>query len=284
MNWNENTIDSNIRITPVMFVTRSLDEIRFWSRIMKEHSLFLRLGFRCDDTQLIAEANQFYHTFEKIEQRAHAFTAQTDPEQIRRFNTEVQHAATNIFAFKRKVLGLILTCKMPGANNFPLLVDHTSREANYFRKRLIELNEGKLKALPDAIIKENVFFLRIMADHAQFIGHLLDPSERKLVDMAQNFSNDFDQLVFQARDLESMKPQSQTVPMLDQFLDQNRVSVASLKDFKKTARDLIEECKIKSIIHPLLADHVFREAERFLAIIDMFEAHLTGGKAQPRNA
>ena len=96
--------------------------------------------------------------------------------------------------------------------------------------------------------------------------------------MAQNFSHDFDQLIFQARDLESMKPQSQTVPLLDQFLDQNRVSVSALKDFKKTARELIEECKIKSIIHPLLADHVFREAERFLAIIDMFEAHLTSEK------
>ncbi|MDO6851506.1 DUF2935 domain-containing protein [Priestia megaterium] len=260
------------------FVARSLDEIRFWSRIMKEHSLFLRLGFRCKDTQLIDEANQFYHLFEEIEQRSHSFTNQTDPEQMKRFNSEVQQAATGIFAFKRKVLGLILTCKLPGSNNFPLLVDHISREANYFRKRLIELNEGKLKPLADAIIKENVFFLRIMADHAQFIGHLLDPSERKLVDMARNFSHDFDQLVFQARDLESMKPQSQTVPLLDQFLDQNRVSVASLRDFKKTARDLIEECRIKSIIHPLLADHVFREAERFLHIIDMFEKSLQAHK------
>jgi len=266
-----------------MFVARSLDEVRFWSRIMKEHSLFLRLGFRCDDTQLIQEANQYYHLFEQIEQKSHSFNTQTDPEKIKRFNSEVQQAATGIFAFKRKVLGLILTCKLPGANNFPLLVDHTSREANYFRKRLIELNEGKLKPLADAIIKENVFFLRIMADHAKFIGHLLDPSERKLVDMARNFSNDFDQLVFQAVDLEGMKPQSQTVPLLDQFLDQNRVSVVSLRDFKKTARDLIEECKIKSIIHPLLADHVFREAERFLAIIDMFEAHLTGGTPQSRH-
>lgn len=256
------------------FVERSLDEIRFWSRIMKEHSLFLRLGFRCEDTQLIQEANQFYHLFEQIEQRAHSFTNQIDPEQMKRFNSEVQQAATGIFAFKRKILGLILNGKMQGANNFPLLVDHISREANYFRKRLIELNEGKLKPLADAIIKENVFFLRIMADHAKFIGHLLDPSERKLVDMARNFSNDFDQLVFQARDLDSMKPQSQTVPLLDQFLDENRVSVASLRDFKKTARDLIEECRIKSIIHPLLADHTFREAERFLHIIDMFEASL----------
>ncbi|OMF23479.1 hypothetical protein BK133_24110 [Paenibacillus sp. FSL H8-0548] len=259
-----------------VFVDRSLDEIRFWSRIMREHSLFLKLGFRCEDTQLINEANQFYSIFEAIENRANTFDAGTDPHTIQRFNVEVHTAASHIWAFKRKVLGLILQCQLPGANNFPLLVDHTSREAFYFRNRLEQLNAGKLDPLPDAIINENVFFLRIMADHAKFIGHLLDPSERKLVDQAKQFSDDFDQLLFQARDLDSMRPQSQTAPLLDQFLDQNRVSVKSLRDFKKTARDLIEACRIKSIIHPLLADHVFREAERFLFIIDMFENSLTG--------
>lgn len=257
------------------FVARSLDEIRFWSRIMKEHSLFLKLGFRCEDTKLIQEADYYYAVFEDIENRSHAFSLDTDPRKIKSFNEKVIVSATGIWAFKRKVLGLVIRCKLPGQNNFPLLIDHVSREANYFRKRLKELNKGKLAPLQDAIIKENVFFLRIMADHAKFIGHLLDPSERKLEDLARNFSNDFDQLLFQAKDLESMCPQSQTVPLLDQFLDQNRVSVKSLRDFKKTARDLIEECRIKSIIHPLLADHVFREAERFLEIIDMFDQHLT---------
>lgn len=261
------------------FVARSLEEVRFWSRIMKEHSLFLKLGFRCEDTQLIQEANQFYSIFEQIEGKAHSFTEATDPAQIQRFNLEAHAAATHIWAFKRKVLGLIIQCKLPGGNNFPLLVDHTSREANYFRNRLEELNEGRLDPLPDAIIHENVFFLRIMADHAKFIGHLLDPSERQLVEQARNFSHDFDQLLFQAIDLSGMRPQSQTEPLLGQFLDQNRVSVVSLRDFKKTARDLIEACRIKSIIHPLLADHVFREAERFLFIIDAFEGALTGKQA-----
>lgn len=259
-----------------VFVVRSLDEVRFWSRIMKEHSLFLKLGFRCDDTQLIQEANQFYAIFESIENRANTYSVGTDPNTIRKFNEDTYVAVSHIWAFKRKVLGLILTCKLPGANNFPLLVDHVSREANYFRNRLTELNTGRLEPLPDAIIDENVFFLRIMADHAKFISHLLDPSERKLVEQANDFSHDFDQLLFQAKDLESMRPQSQTAPLLDQFLDQNRVSVKSLRDFKKTARELIEACRIKSIIHPLLADHVFREAERFLFLIDMFENSLTG--------
>ncbi|KAF6621911.1 DUF2935 domain-containing protein, partial [Paenibacillus sp. EKM208P] len=40
--------------------------------------------------------------------------------------------------------------------------------------------------------------------------------------------------------------------------------------------------RIKSIIHPLLADHVFREAERFLFILDMFDQSLSGVKVNKR--
>jgi hypothetical protein len=260
------------------FVVKSLDEIRFWSRIMKEHALFLSLGFSYTDTALIKEAQQFITLFERIEEQLSTFSNNSDPRQIQTFNTQVYQASSSIWAYKRKVLGLILRCEIR-SNNYALLVDHTSREAAYFANRLKDLNDGKIKSAPDAIIQENVFFLKIMADHAKFMGHLLDPSERQLVEQAKEFSHDFDQLLYQAMDLDHMRPQSQTTPLLTQFLDQNRVSVVSLKNFKKTARDLIEECRIKSNIHPLLADHVFREAERFIEIIDMFEASLTKSKA-----
>ncbi|WP_173918640.1 DUF2935 domain-containing protein [Halobacillus sp. Marseille-Q1614] len=259
------------------FVARSLDEIRFWSRIMKEHALFLSLGFNFGDTKLIQEAQQFIDLFERVEQQLSQFNVNSDPQQIAAFNNQVYQAAYSIWAYKRKVLGLTLRCEIR-SNNYPLLLDHTSREAAYFAERLKELNEGKLEPTPARIIKENVFFLRIMADHSKFIGHLLDPSERKLVDQAREFSHDFDQLVFQATDLDSMRPQSETQPILNHFLDENRVSVVALRDFKKAAKELIEECRVKSNIHPLLADHVFREAERFLHIIDMFEASLTANK------
>ena len=255
------------------FVVRSLDEIRFWSRIMKEHALFLSLGFTVNEKKLIEEAQQFIAVFERIEEQLASYSEQSDPRQIYAFNAEVYQAVASIWAYKRKVLGLILRCEIR-TNNYPLLVDHVSREAAYFANRLQDLNAGNLQPLPEAIIKENIFFLKIMADHAKFIGHLLDPSERKLVEQAREFSHDFDQLMYQAIDLDSMRPESETGPLLDQFLDQNRVSVVSLRDFKKTARDLIEECRIKSNIHPLLADHVFREANRFVEIIDMFEESL----------
>jgi hypothetical protein len=259
-------------------VARSLDEIQFWSRIMKEHALFLSLGFTYEQKQLIDEARQFITVFERIEEKLSRFNVNSDLRQVQAFNTEVYQAAAAIWSYKRKVLNLTLRCEIR-TNNFPLLVDHISREAAYFANRLKELNKGVLVPKPDEVIQENVFFLRIMADHAKFIGHLLDPSERKLVEQAREFSHDFDQLLFQAIDLDSMRPQSETKPLLSQFLDQNKVSVASLRDFKKTARELIEACRIKSNIHPLLADHTFREAERFLEIIDLFEYSLNTGQS-----
>ena len=47
------------------FVNQSLDEIRFWSRIMKEHALFLSLGFSYNDSKLIQEAQHYIDVFEK---------------------------------------------------------------------------------------------------------------------------------------------------------------------------------------------------------------------------
>jgi hypothetical protein len=104
---------------------------------------------------LINEDNQFYATFEAIENSANACTIGTDPHTIKRFNEEVHNAVSYIWAFKRKVLGLILRCQLPGANNFPLLVDHVSREANYFRNRLTELNTGITNYQKPSNINEN---------------------------------------------------------------------------------------------------------------------------------
>ena len=59
MNRDETSLHPDTGVTSGMFVERSLNEIRFWSRIMKEHSLFLRLGFRAEDTQLIKRLINF---------------------------------------------------------------------------------------------------------------------------------------------------------------------------------------------------------------------------------
>lgn len=176
--------------------------------------------------------------------------------------------------FKRNLLILIINGKVHGFN-FPLLVDHIAREAEYFMNTLQKFNNGILEPIQDAIIHENVFWLRIMMEHSRFIASLLDPSERNLVTAARKFGDDFETLLNQARDVESMlyhkKP---TYPIIGKMNKDSESATEELRNFKKAGLELIKSSQIRSVINPLLADHVVREAEHFLFMIRVLEERL----------
>ena len=144
------------------------------------------------------------------------------------------------------------------------MVDHIRREAIRFAANIIRLCRGELMSPTEELINDEVFWLRIMADHSKFIMHLLDPSERKFVCQAQMFSDTFDSLRFQAEDFDSiLEITPRPIPSLLRFTKDVIEAGTDIRNFKATATKLITECKILSIIPPLLADHVRREAERF---------------------
>ncbi|TCS95776.1 DUF2935 domain-containing protein [Hazenella coriacea] len=254
-------------ITETEFITESINENLFWLRIMKEHALFMSQGFDRRDKKLIREADQFFVMFDR--RLTEVRTLRRDSSVIRKFNEGSILLTRKFREFKSTVLLLIIQCKIDGFN-FPLLIDHTAREAGYFVETLKALNKGKSEPLADRIVDENVFWLRIMADHSKFIAHLLDPSERKLVSVANTFSDEFDQLLAQARDLESMVKQTEPsfFNTLTRFTEDAQRSTTDLRNFKKDARDLIRQCKLMSLINPILADHVTREANKFLSILN----------------
>jgi hypothetical protein len=55
-----------------------------------------------------------------------------------------------------------------------------------------------------ALLQEEVFWIRQMKEHIEFIIHLLDPSERELIEESQRMLITFSHLLETARDLESM--------------------------------------------------------------------------------
>lgn len=298
---------SNDRKRTRSFVQRSLTENRFWLRIMKEHALFLSEGFNRRDNDLIAEANRFFRLFDQLLREAVQFQSPSE-EALFRFNERVIRAVTAFRNFKQEVLTRIILCRIDGFN-LPLLVDHIRREAEFFITVLTRLNEGIDEPIAAAIVRENVFWLRIMADHSRFIQHLLDPSERRLVQQSQEFARDFDQLLAQARDLDSMIEGASPVlivvgghfldrptlirlkeeqereqetrellktppPVLERFNQEVIAATNELRDFKATATVLLRQCKVLSVINPLLGDHVTREAEKFLEVLADLEARL----------
>ena len=145
----------------------------------------------------------------------------------------------------------------------------------FLRPLGLRLNEGILDPIQDAIIKENVFWLKIMMEHSRFIASLLDQSERNLVHTASKFGDDFEVLLNQARDVESMllkrKP---TYPIIGKLNQDSENATVELRNFKQAGLDLIKSCQIRSVIDPLLADHVVREANHFLSMIHVLDERL----------
>lgn len=112
-------------------------------------------------------------------------------------------------------------------------------------------------------------------EHSRFIASLLDQSERKLVHKASEFGDNFEVLLNQARDVESMLFRKKTTyPIIAKLNDDSEDATTELRNFKKAGLEMIKSCQIKNVINPLLADHVLREANHFLYMTDVLEKRL----------
>lgn len=104
-------------------------------------------------------------------------------------------------------------------------------------------------------LETHLFFARIMMEHALFIRGLLDPCEEKLIETADNFAADYRRLLERAKKCDCMATEALTEKTL------------KYRDFKATGTKGILNCYIASLILPLLADHVLREANHYIRIL-----------------
>ena len=176
--------------------------------------------------------------------------------------------ATTIFAdYKSKLLQDILSCKI-FTFNYPLLVDHTLREAHFYLKMLHHLQNRLVVNIVKDIIEQEKFWDQIMAEHAKFIRGLLDPTEGALFDSANRYGKVFDELTKQAMTM------TEQTTMLPQLSSKTSKATTSLRDFKTAATDGLIQCKIKALAVPLLGDHVLREANHYLRLLNTFNGQL----------
>lgn len=171
---------------------------------------------------------------------------------------------SGLIQFKAMILSNVLSCKM-FTLNYPLLIDHIMREARLYLRTVQRLQNREIINIEKEALGQEAFWNRIMAEHAKFIRGLLDPTENDLINAADNFGKEFDQLTADA------------LAAIDSTTAIEKVTADSLKatteirDFKAQGTQGLLECKIKSIIIPLLGDHTLREANHYLRLLKIFE-------------
>lgn len=247
-------------------------ELAFWLRIMKEHAFFLELGLPSSRENLVRQAERFVLTFADLQVQAER---NLSPQQLQELILEARTATSRLVNFKHEILNLLINCQLR-LGLYPLLVNHITREAVMFLELLEEWEEEEFETeLLEETIELEEFWSRIMTDHAKFIEHLLDPSQRSLIHTAHHFSERFDALYRQALDYHSMlEAEPLHFPALNSFTTELMEETQQIATFKRTGRDLLLNCQALATATPLLMDHVMREAEHFLGDLVVLKAKL----------
>ena len=304
-------------LSNVDFIRQSLGLHLFFARIMKEHSLFLQLGFTPRDAGFTQQADAFRREFDGIlgeaislsngvvnpgvlqsgevvtpytlnaEMATTFFTGVQIPTQLTQaeaglagggamaanpmleqrvsmLNQRAMNATAALIRFKNNVLSNVLGCRM-FTFNYPLLITHIIREAELYLQQLGRLQRREGINLETEANELEFFWNRQMAEHAKFIRGLLDPTENDLINLANNFGNEFDQLTADAK-----AAMDATAPS-GKLTDDSLKATENLRNFKAQGTQGILACQVRSIIIPLLGDHVLREANHYLRLLRMFE-------------
>ena len=290
------------------YVIKSLELHLFFGRIMKEHSLFLRAGFTPANASFSNRAEFYKREFESLLRQAVVlsdgivsqevlesgevvtdFTALAEKQtehftgipinkeitarelrlksgghrqiglekqhQVKRLNRMALKLLDGLISFKEATLKNVLGCEM-FTMNYPLLIEHIIREAKLYRTYVAMLEkEGDIT---EQSMKEvECFWNQIMMEHALFIRGLLDPSETALFHSADGFAKEYSALLETCQKAHDKTLTSASLEETKKF-----------RDFKRAGTQGIEQCKIRSVILPLLADHVLREANHYIRLLE----------------
>ncbi|MGE5557813.1 MAG: DUF2935 domain-containing protein [Bacillota bacterium] len=185
-------------------------------------------------------------------------------------NQRAERAAREIIDFKARLLENVLRCQI-FTFNYPLLIDHILREARFYLELLERIQDRTQVDMATEAVRQQAFWNRIMAEHAKFIRGLVDPTEVKLFTAADNFGHQFDALTAQAVALIN---RTSNLPAVT---GESLKAAVAIRDFKRQGAEGLIMCRIRSIAHPLLGDHVVREANHYIRLLKIFERELGPG-------
>lgn len=286
------------------YITLSLELHLFFDRIMKEHSFFIEAAFMEKDENGKNIAREFQNSFANILNRIvelangnisenfltsgeivtkNTMTAESMSSNltginidqnitlkelnlrsgnqnfsnqllssISSINKETLPLINQLITFKNNILNNVLSCKT-FTTNYPLLIQHIMNEAKLYYELLGKI-ERREPITDEYIYQQELFWNNIMMEHAEFIRGLLDPSEKNLISTANNFANEY-QSILNRRYAPNM------------LTDASLKETINFRNFKITGEEGILNCQIKSIIIPLLTDHVVREANHFIRLL-----------------
>ena len=220
-------------------VALSIAEGTFWNEQMMEHAqFFIMLMPGAELASQRSDAERFQQTF--ASQLEKTKTAKLDLDNLAAFNRANIEMLKPYAEWQRRLSEEQASGKLMSLV-WSTFFDHTALETEHLCARLEQFSRGDTST---GLAETASFWTQIMGEHSDFIAHLLDPAEHELIMKAIHASDTFHKM--------HDNPPSSKNP-LESVVD-------DIIDFKTATEKGVILGKIKSILHPTLADHVRREA------------------------
>jgi hypothetical protein len=250
------------RLTELLRQTVTLSKGYISETVMASGELFTRFTEEAErQTQMLSGVPiDIQLTREEYNLGGGAMPPPTLKPEVDRLNQNALALAQQVLQYKQKVIEDVAACRV-FTTNYPTLIDHIARENQHYIIMLTELVSGNMELGPREIADEMAFWNTIMSEHGMFIDGYLDPSEDALKAMAEEFADEFEMLAQQAEAAEE-RPQ-----MIPQIVVRSEEATRRIRSFKQQATNGLLSCSIRSIIIPLLSDHVLREANHYLRML-----------------
>lgn len=182
---------------------------------------------------------------------------------IKKLNKKASKLVEGLIDLKMRILNGMLSCELFTAN-YPSLIKHILREAKLYQSYIVAL-ENKEDIEDKDIKATELFWNEIMKEHVLFIRGLLDPSENKLIETADTFAKEYTNLI--------EKTKNMTDATILDITNETLNETINIKDFKQAGVKGMDECTIQSIFLPLLADHVLREANHYIRLLEDYKKY-----------
>ena len=230
-----------------------IDETHFWSHQFMEHALFLHLGL--ENEQLKKQALDIHDKLkafndEMMSRGVDEHKLRIDNEDVKKLEginfDKIYDMVDELARLKRNVLIRLEKGEWLGWL-WQSFVRHILMESDYF---ILKVN-----GLINSKEIEIGFWNQINSEHIGMNGQLLDP----------DFEND--ELIKQASELSHEFMNLGKGEQL-QLLSLSKRYAETLDKFHRKAQEPIVSGKISSIIHPTLIEHVIREGQRSIYVLN----------------
>lgn len=169
-------------------------------------------------------------------------------------NKQTLAVLNNFIGYKQQLLTEVLNGKVY-TTNYPSLIEHMLKEAKMYHILLHQIQYGYIITQND-LYQQELFWNKVMQEHAEVIRGYLDPKEEQLIKTANQYAKEYQNIIINNNN------------NLIELMDQNRMITINFRNFNITLEEKIIHTKIKSIILPLLADHLVREANHLINLLE----------------